>query len=120
MDEPAKFPITYEVVMHDPPITAEEITSPGHVACDALVSVAILRSALDPRIKVYLFASKDGATGKSMTEDDLFGAWATFAQFLAANMSQGSRRELCHLVVTILAAAGNTAVPFSEVPLDGP
>jgi hypothetical protein len=92
----SRYPITYRVEHHEEPWTRAQVLDAGRGACDAIVTVSIIRCEHGVS---QLVVSLDGDTGEELTADELWSAWTAWAYDLMQREDLGpGKRTQCRLV----------------------
>lgn len=99
-----KYPVIYEVLFPDPPVTRDEIEAlergpmkeKNFGACHSIIIASIVHH---PNSKSYVFFGYNGVAKRPITPDEEFSAWAMWAADLAKKLPDGgARKKLCQEV----------------------
>lgn len=86
-----RYPLTYTITVHDPPLTADQVRAQNEGACDAVVIFSLIYPA-DGSFSSLLL-SKDGRTGEELTDKELWKVWSMFARRLADSKTLDPARK---------------------------
>jgi len=97
----SKYPITYNIKRHDPPLEKDEVIEKELGGCDSIIII----SQIYPEDGSYSQAivSLDGRTNDDVGLDELWKAWTIMAASLAKEEALSpSKRSLCNQVIEIV------------------
>jgi hypothetical protein len=100
-DKETKYPVTYSIVYHSPPIPLESVPK-DHGACSTLLAIAYTED-VDGNISCNFQGINE--LGQELKPFQLFQIWCTFAAYLIDILPDGGPKDLCKEVRRVITKA---------------